>query len=364
MDIPNLTSPLRIGELDVKHRVVMAPLTRNRADDDHVPLDISREYYGQRASVPGTLLVSEGTFISARAGGTNNVPGIWSEAQIQQWKPITDAVHARDSYIFCQLWALGRAANPEVLAKDGNEVISSGNLPITETSAIPRPLSEEEIRSWIADYATAARNAITAGFDGVEIHGANGYLCDQFLQDTCNNRDDQWGGSVENRSRFGMEVANAVSAAVGAHRTGYRISPWSSFQGMRMQNLQPQFSHLVENLRTLNLAYLHVLEPRISGSTTVEGDHEEHDFLLDAYGSGRVIILAGGFTAESAEQTIKAYKPHEIAIAFGRHFVANPDLPFRLAKCIALNQYQRATFYTPKSPIGYIDYPFSKEFFH
>jgi NADPH2 dehydrogenase len=292
----------------------------------------------------------------------NNVPGIWNEAQIQQWKTITDAVHARGSYIFCQLWALGRAAQPEVLAKDGYEVISSGNIPMTEDSIAPRPLSREEIQSWVEDYATAARNAIAAGFDGVEIHGANGYLCDQFLQDTCNNRDDEWGGSVENRSRFGLEVAKAVSAAVGSDRTGYRISPWSTFQEMRMQDLQTQFTHLVGQLRPLGLAYLHVVEPRISGSATVEGDQEDHEFLLKAYGSDRPIILAGGFSADSAERMIQAYSSYKIAIGFGRHFIANPDLPFRLAKGIPLRDYDRTTFYTPKSPIGYVDLPFSEEF--
>ncbi|KAL3486074.1 hypothetical protein BJX62DRAFT_242315 [Aspergillus germanicus] len=362
MALPSITSPLRVGKLNLKHRVVLAPLTRYRADDDHVPLDIVREYYAQRASVPGTLLVSEGTFISARAGGMNNVPGIWNEAQIQQWKTITDAVHARGSYIFCQLWALGRAAQPEVLAKDGYEVISSGNIPMADDSTTPRPLSKQEIQNWVEDYATAARNAIAAGFDGVEIHGANGYLCDQFLQDTCNNRDDEWGGSVESRSRFGLDVARAVSAAVGPDRTGYRISPWSTFQGMRMQDLQTQFTHFVGQLRPLGLAYLHVVEPRISGSATVEGDQEDHEFLLKAYGSDRPIILAGGFSADSAEKMIQAHSSYKIAIGFGRHFIANPDLPFRLTKGIALNQYDRTTFYTPKSPIGYVDLPFSEEF--
>ncbi|KAL3457227.1 hypothetical protein BJX64DRAFT_20610 [Aspergillus heterothallicus] len=362
MSLPTITSPLQVGILDLKHRVVLAPLTRYRADDDHVPLDIVREYYAQRASVPGTLLVSEGTFISARAGGMNNVPGIWNEAQIQQWKTITDAVHARGSYIFCQLWALGRAAQLEVLAKDGYEVISSGNIPMSEDSTAPRPLSKQEIHSWVEDYATAARNAIAAGFDGVEIHGANGYLCDQFLQDTCNNRDDEWGGNVEKRARFGLEVAKAVSAAVGPDRTGYRISPWSTFQGMRMQDLQAQFTYFVGQLRPLGLAYLHVVEPRISGSATVEGDQEDHEFLLKAYGSDRAIILAGGFSAESAEKMIQAHSTYKIAIGFGRHFIANPDLPFRLAKGIALRNYDRNTFYTPKSPIGYVDLPFSEEF--
>ncbi|OJJ79110.1 alkene reductase [Aspergillus glaucus CBS 516.65] len=358
-----IISPIRIGNLDISNRVVLAPMTRIRADDHHVPLDIAREYYAQRASVPGTLLINEGTFISARAGGTDNVPGIWSETQVKQWKTITDAVHDRGSYIFCQLWALGRAANPEVLARDGENVISSGDIPMTESSPIPRPLSEDEILDWVNDYARAAKNAISAGFDGVEIHGANGYLPDQFLQDTANNRTDRWGGSLENRSRFGLEVAKAVSDAVGAERTGFRISPWSTFQSMRMKNFQEQFTDLILGLSRLNLAYLHVVEPRISGGQTVEDSVENDDtFIFDAFGNSGAIILAGGFTAESAEKRLQSQATRRVAIAFGRHFLANPDLPFRIAKALPLNQYERATFYTPKSPRGYIDYPFSPQF--
>lgn len=357
-----LISPLRIGKLDLKHRVVMAPLTRIRADEDHVPLDIAREYYSQRASVPGTLLISEGTFISARAGGRDHVPGIWSEAQIKQWKTITDAVHDHGSFIFCQLWALGRAAEPDDLGKHGYSVVSSGNIPMTESSPVPKPIGEDEISAWTDDYARAAKNAIAAGFDGVEIHGANGYLVDQFLQDTANNRDDQWGGNVENRSRFGLEVAKAVADAVGPERTGYRISPWSTFQGMRMKGLNQQFTHFVQGLRKLNVAYLHVVEPRISGSLTVEAEDEDDSFVFDAFGNSGTIILAGGFTADSAEKRIKSRPTHHVAIAFGRHFLANPDLPFRLSRGLPLNQYDRKTFYTPKSPVGYVDYPFSPEF--
>lgn len=358
-----ITSPLRIGNLSLKHRVVLAPLTRNRADDQHVPLDLMREYYAQRASVPGTLLISEGTFISARAGGANNVPGIWNHAQIKQWKTITDAVHQRGSYIFCQLWALGRAADPEILKATNNRVISSGNIPMTESSPVPRALDDEEIADWINDYARAAKNAIAAGFDGVEIHGANGYLADQFLQDTANNRTDRWGGSVENRSRFGLEVAKAVSEAIGVDKTGYRVSPWSTFQGMRMENFQQQFSNLIQGLGKLKLAYLHVVEPRISGGQTVEDSVQQDDqFLFNSFGNSGAIILAGGFTAELATAKLQSHPGRDIAFAFGRHFLANPDLPFRIANEIPFNKYERATFYTPKSPVGYVDYPFSPQF--
>ncbi|KAJ5683448.1 NADPH dehydrogenase [Penicillium macrosclerotiorum] len=356
-----LNSPLRIGLLDLKHRVVMAPMTRNRADDHHVPLDMVREYYAQRASTPGTLLISEGTFISERAGGMENVPGIWNNDQITQWKTVTDAVHAKGSYIYCQLWALGRAARIPVITQEGHEVISSSDVPMSDSIAIPRPLTEEEILGWIEDYARAAQNAIAAGFDGVEIHGANGYLCDQFLQDTCNKRTDRWGGSIENRSRFGFEVAKAVAAAVGPERTGYRISPWSHFQDMRMDDLEPQFEHLAHQLNQLGLAYLHVVEPRISGGRTVVAADEDSTFLFEAFKNG-AIILAGGFTAKSAETVLLKHPDANVAIGFGRQFLANPDLPFRIAKGLNFNAYDRGSFYTPKSPVGFTDYPFSSEY--
>lgn len=356
-----LRTPIRIGRLDLHHRVVMAPMTRNRADSNNVPLDIVREYYAQRASVPGTLLISEGTFITQRAGGMAHVPGIWSNDQINQWKTITDAVHEKGSFIFCQLWALGRAANAEILARTGNQVISSSDTPLDKSGPTPKPLDKVEIRQYITDYAVAAKNAIAAGFDGVEIHGANGYLCDQFLQDTCNSRTDAWGGSVENRSRFGVEVAKAVASAVGANRTGYRISPWSRFQGMRMEDPEPQFTHLAQHLDKLGLAYLHVVEPRISGGMTVDAAAEDHGFLFEAFRSG-AIILAGGFTRESAENVLDHADSDRIAIGFGRHFLANPDLPFRIFQSRELNQYERATFYIPESPVGFADYPFSEDF--
>ncbi|KAJ5921058.1 hypothetical protein N7466_009384 [Penicillium verhagenii] len=363
----SFNSPILVGNLQLQNRVVLAPLTRNRAHDDHVPSDLARKYYGQRASVPGTLLITEGTFITARAGGTANVPGIWSEAQVKEWKTITDEVHQRGSYIFCQLWALGRSANPKILAKTGDVVVSSGNIALTETT--PRALGEDEILDWIQDYVKAAKNAIEAGFDGVEIHGANGYLPDQFLQDTANNRVDRWGGSVENRSRFGFEVAKAVSEAIGSKKTGYRISPWSTFQNMRMEGFRDQFADLVTRLSRLNLAYLHIVEPRISGGQTVEDTsandettNKDDTFLFDAFGNSGAYILAGGFSPESAQKRLEKQPDLPIAIAFGRHFIANPDLPFRVEKNISLNQYDRSTFYTPKSPVGYVDYPFSQEF--
>lgn len=355
-----LFQPTRIGALPLQHRIVMAPLTRYRANADNVPLPIVKEYYKQRASVPGSMIITEGTFISPQAGGFANVPGIWNEAQISAWREITDAVHENGSLIVCQLWAIGRAADANLLAKTGHEVTSPSDLPISEEGATPRPLSEEGIRSFIEDYATAAKNAITAGFDAVEIHGANGYLCDQFLQDVSNKRTDRWGGSIENRARFGLEVAKAVAGAVGADRTGYRVSPWSPFQAMKMSDPVPQFSYLAQQLRDLGLAYIHIVQARISGGETVEVAAESVDFLLDIWkDASGVAILAGGFTPESGVATAEKYKDVPVAIAFGRSYLANPDLPHRIQHAISLNAYNRATFYTPESPIGYIDYPFS-----
>jgi NADPH2 dehydrogenase len=357
-----LFSPVRIGNTELKHRVVLAPLTRYRADDAHVPLNFVKDYYAQRASTPGTLLITEGTFISPRAGGFANVPGIYNDSQVKAWREVTEEIHAKGCYIFCQLWALGRAADPKLLKKNGHKLVSSGNIPMSADAPVPQLLTEEGIHAFIQDYANAAKLAIEAGFDGVEIHGANGYLCDQFLQDNCNNRTDGWGGSVEKRSRFCLEVAKAVAAAVGGERAGYRMSPWSPFQGMKMENPRPQFTHLAQNLKELGLAYIHVVESRISGAETIDARAEQADFLVDVWGDAGTVILAGGFTPESAKETVKKYEEKQVVIAFGRNFLANPDLPFRISQGISLTKYNRSTFYIPESPVGYIDYPFSEEY--
>ncbi|EXJ76234.1 NADPH2 dehydrogenase [Cladophialophora psammophila CBS 110553] len=358
-----LFEPLKIGNITLQHRLVMAPLTRFRADDSHVPLPFTTTYYSQRASVPGTLIITEATFISKRAGGYPNVPGIWSTEQIAAWKHITDTVHAKGSYIYLQLWALGRTANPAIAEREGIEIVSSSPTPVdAENPVVPRELSRDEIKGFVADYAQAARNAIEAGFDGVEIHAANGYLIDQFTQDVCNVRTDEYGGSVENRSRFGLEVARAVVDAVGAHRTGIRLSPFSTFQGMKMRDPLPQFTHFMKGLKELKLAYMHLVESRISGNADVEAT-EKIDPLIDVWDNTSPVLVAGGFKPASARQAVDdEYKDRDIAIVFGRYFISTPDLPFRIANNIELTPYNRDTFYTPKSEVGYIDYSFSNEF--
>ncbi len=359
---PRLFTPLQIGPITLQHRLVMAPLTRFRADDQHVPLPFVAEYYAQRASVPGTLLITEATFISPQASGYPNVPGLWSAEQLSAWRTVTEAVHAKGSFIFAQLWALGRTANPDDLKAKGYELTSSSATPMQPGGHVPRALSEEEINSFIASYADAARNAISAGFDGVEIHAANGYLIDQFTQDTCNARSDRWGGSIEARSRFCLAVARAVVEAVGANRTGIRLSPWSTFQGMCMADPVPQFSHLIAGLKDLRLAYLHLVESRITGNADTESTGK-NDFALDIWANQSPTLIAGGFKPESARRLVdEEYRDFDVAVVFGRYFISNPDLPFRVKHDIPLVPYNRDTFYKAKSREGYTDYPFSTEF--
>lgn len=362
-----LFKPLKVGDVTIKHRMAMAPLTRFRADDDHVHMDIAREYYEQRGTVPGTLLISEATFISPQAGGYANVPGIWNEAQIQAWKRVTDAVHRKGSFIYMQMWALGRAASAKTLQKEGDyKVVSSSALPMHAKAPTPHALVEAEIQQYVKDYATAARNAIKAGFDGVEIHAANGYLIDQFWQDKVNQRTDKYGGSIENRSRFGLAVTKAVVEAIGGSKVGIRLSPWSTFQGMGMEDPIPQFSHIITELKKFNLAYLHLVESRVSGDDAATAAYHavtrENDALINLWGDKTPLILAGGFSPEKAKKVVsEIYTNDNVIIAFGRTFISTPDLPYRIEHGIELTPYDRSTFYLKKSPVGYIDQPFSKE---
>ena len=360
---PTLFDPIRVGPTRLLHRVVMAPLTRYRANDAHVHTSLAVEYYTQRASVPGTLIITEATFISPRASGYANPPGIYNKDQIEAWSKVTDAVHKKGSYIFCQLWALGRAADPAIVRSEAGEksFVSSSAVPMQAEGEIPRALEEEEIWGFVGDYAQAAKNAMEAGFDGVEIHGANGYLMDQFTQDVVNKRTDAWGGSVEKRSRFALEVAKAVVDAVGSEKVGIRLSPFSTFQSMKMADPIPQFSHLIAGLKDLNLTYLHLVESRVTGNADNDNT-EKVDPLLEVWGKTTPVLLAGGFQPASAKRAVEEeYTDYNVLVVFGRHFIANPDLPFRIEKGIELTKYNRNTFYTAKTPVGYIDYPFSKE---
>ncbi|KAF9002767.1 hypothetical protein BDQ17DRAFT_1280278 [Cyathus striatus] len=367
-----LFKPIKIGAIELQHRVVLAPLTRFRAGKkSHIPtLPLVKEYYTQRASRPGTLVITEATFIAAQVAGYDNVPGIWSKDQINAWKEITDSIHASNSFIFLQIWALGRAANPTILESNGHPYVAPS--PIAYKSRSPRELTLSEIHEYPKLFAQAARNAREAGFDGVELHSANGYLLDQFLQDVSNQRTDDYGGSIENRSRFGLEVVSAVVEAIGADRVGIRLSPWSKFQEMRMDNPIPQFAHFVSFLKKAHpdLAYIHVVEPETAGSSGKahgpedlhlgnDSNEESNDFLR-AIWKPKPFISCGGYIRESA--LIRAEDKGDI-IAFGRWFIANPDLSYRLQHNIPLTEYNGDTFYIPaedpKTAVGYIDYPFA-----
>ncbi|KAJ6522870.1 hypothetical protein B0H19DRAFT_973116 [Mycena capillaripes] len=362
--LPKLFQPTTVGHLRLKHRVVLAPMGRVRASKGgHVPvLPMTKEYYTQRGSTPGTLLITEGTFIAARACGYPNVPGIWSEEQIVVWKEITESVHAAGSYVFLQLWAMGRAASVEHLREEDPSFpyVSASDLKLNWANENPRPLTVPEIQEYITLYAQAAKNALRAGFDGVEIHAANGYLIDQFTQDVSNHRTDEYGGSVENRCRFALEVLDGVTKTVGANRTGIRLSPWSIFQEMGMVDPKPTFTHLVSQIRAAHpdLAYLHIIEPRIGGDNDSAGGNADasNDFIRELW-APKTLISTGGYTRKTALE--RAEKDGNL-IAFGRQFLANPDLPVRLMKNIPTNTPNRETFYSDGT-IGYIDYPFADQ---
>ncbi|VDB88411.1 unnamed protein product [Peniophora sp. CBMAI 1063] len=349
-----------LGSLKLQQRIALAPLTRYRANDQHVHTDLAVEYYTQRASMPGTLMITEATFISPRAGGYANAPGIWSDSQIAAWKKITDAVHAKGSFIILQLWALGRAATPDVIKAEGQDYVGASAIPLTDDMPVPRPLTVEEIKEYVKEFATAADNAVNkAGFDGVEIHAAHGYLLDQFMQSVSNDRTDEYGGSIENRLRFTKEVVEAVTGAVGQERTAIRFSPWSKYLSMRMTDPVPTFSAMITHLRDTypKLFYLHIVEPRMKGDSAAHEDdwaqeQESNAFAYEIWGD-RPMVVAGGHTRETA---LKATEKDNVIVAFGRLFLANPDLPARLKDDLKLNAYNRDTFYTP-GPVGYVDYP-------
>ncbi|KZT02769.1 FMN-linked oxidoreductase [Laetiporus sulphureus 93-53] len=360
--VPKLFQPAKLGTRMLAHRVVMAPLTRFRANKDHILGEMSQDYYGQRSHTPGGLIISEGAFISPKAGGYGNVPGIYNDKQVASWKTITDIVHDNGCRIFCQLWALGRGARVEVLEEEDPALpyISSSAVQLTGFPKVPRALTIPEIKEYVHTYRDAALNAVRAGFDGVELHCANGYLQDQFLQDVCNKRTDEYGGSIENRCRFSLESVEAITNAIGEEKVGIRVSPWGDAQDMHMPDPIPTFSYLISHiaLRYPNLAYVHAVEPSASGDIDrIKLEHESNDFLREIW-SPRTFISCGCYTRETAFET--AEKKGDL-IAFGRLFIPNPDLPLRLAANLPLVTPRHDTFYAIEDPHGYIDYPFEGE---
>lgn len=355
-----LFRPLQVGKITIGHRIAMAPLTRLRATDDHIPGPLVKAYYSQRASVPGTLVFTEGTQVSPFAGGFPNGPGIWNDAQVAAWKDIVAGVHAKHSFIFAQLFGAGRAASKE----DGFDIIGPSPISIDGSHPMPRELTEQEIWALVADFTQAARNAMKAGFDGVEIHAAYGHLLDQFIQENSNQRSDKWGGSIENRCRFPLEILKAVSRAIGKERVGIRFTPFGTWQSMRPKDPIAQFGYLIAEVKKLGIAYLSLVEPRVDGDIDVETS-DSSDALVSIWTDGQhaPLFLAGGFTPDTARHAVNhKHKDKDVVIIFGRHFTSNPDLVYRVQTAIELTEYKRDLFYKAKSSKGYADWPFSAEF--
>jgi N-ethylmaleimide reductase len=367
MSFPSLFSPLQIGPFKLAHRVVMAPLTRMRAERaDLAPRPLNAEYYGQRAT-SGGLIIAEASPVMPGGYGNPGVPGIYSEAQIKGWRAVVDAVHAKGGLIFLQLWHVGRVSHSS-FQPGGALPISASAVPIsadlkTMTAdrkvtpyETPRALETSEIADVVEGFRQAARNALKAGFDGVEIHGANGYLIEQFLQSRTNFRSDRYGGSIENRARFLMDITHAVLEVWEASRVGVRLSPYGIANDSGEADPMPLYSHVVQSLNPLGLAYLHFIEPRSSGAGRAEVNHQNVPSAMVLFRPiwRGVLMAAGGFSGETAEAAIAA--GHADAIAFGRIFISNPDLPRRLREGLPLTPYNRATFYGGEEA-GYTDYP-------
>jgi N-ethylmaleimide reductase len=367
MNCPLLFSPLQIGPFCLEHRLVMAPLTRMRADRDNLaPRPLNAEYYGQRAT-SGGLIVAEASPVMANGYGNPGVPGIYSDAQIRGWREVVDAVHARDGLIFLQLWHVGRVSHSSFQPGGALPISASAVAISPELKTMtadrkvtpyetPRALETGEIAGVVESFRQAAINAEKAGFDGVEIHGANGYLIEQFLQSRTNLRTDRYGGSIENRARFLMEITQAVMGVWGANRVGVRLSPYGIANDSGEADPMPLYSHVVRSLNLLGLAYLHFIEPRSSGAGRAEVNHQNVPSAMVLFRPiwRGVLITAGGFTGETAEAAIA--DGHADAIAFGRIFISNPDLPRRLREGLPLTPYNRATFYGGDET-GYTDYP-------
>jgi N-ethylmaleimide reductase len=360
-----LFNALRIGPYELSHRIVMAPLTRMRANQPgDVPHALNVEYYRQRAT-RGGLIISEASPVSVVARGMPATPGIYSAEQVEGWKAITKAVHGEGGLIFLQLWHVGRISHsshqpagalpvaPSAIAATGNALTAGFERVPFET---PHALTAAEIAGTVESYRAAARKALAAGFDGVEIHGANGYLIEQFLQSRTNNRTDGYGGSIANRVRFLLEVTSAVVEVWGAERVGIRLSPFGIANDSGEADPLPLYSFAIKELNRVELAYLHLIEPRASGAGQADVDHQNVPSAADLFRSiwPGVLITAGNFTPGSANATVAA--AHADAIAFGRLFIANPDLPERIEKGAPLNDYHRATFYGGGAE-GYTDYP-------
>lgn len=345
-----------LGPITLANRIVMAPLTRNRAGAGLVPSEFAATYYSQRATAG--LLIAEATQVSAQAQGYQDTPGLYTPQQIAGWRKVTDAVHAKGGKIFVQLWHVGRVSHVDLQPQGAAPVAPSAiraetktfvNNGFVEVSA-PRALTLEEIPAIVDDFRQAAANAMAAGFDGVEVHGANGYLLEQFLKDGANLRTDAYGGSIENRARLLLEVTAAVAEEIGADRTGVRLSPVSPANGISCSDPQPQYDYLVERLSELGIVYLHVIE----GATGGPRDVAPFDFGSLRRRFKQTYLANNGYDLALANAHLSQGKAD--LFAFGRPFISNPDLVARLKESAPLAALRPETLYGGGAE-GYIDYP-------
>lgn len=363
-----LFNPINVGSLSLPHRIVMAPLTRSRAGQHgNVPTEMTAEYYSQRASA--AMIISEATQISQQGQGYAWTPGIHTDVQIDGWRKVSDAVHSQGGRMFLQLWHVGRVSHPmfqpnrdlpvapSALAAPGKTfIVGEDGAGTWADVPVPQELTLDGIQQTIRDYRQAARNAIAAGMDGVEIHAGNGYLIDQFINSASNVRQDAYGGSIENRARFLLEVVEAVVDEVGSEKVAVRLTPMGRFMGMSDDTPEETFEYIVRHLSAISLAYLHLVEPAMVGTTKDENADPRWDAIIwrlrKAF-SG-VLVLAGGYDAVSAEQAIADGRAD--IIAFGRPFISNPDLPVRIKDAHPLNEPDSSTFFGGDRQ-GYTDYP-------
>jgi 2,4-dienoyl-CoA reductase-like NADH-dependent reductase (Old Yellow Enzyme family) len=347
--MPSLFDPIQLGDLHLPNRIFMAPLTRLRGTPDHIPTPIMVDYYTQRATAG--LIISEGTPIDPLGVGYANVPGLWSKQQTEAWKPITAAVHNAGGHIYSQIWHVGRISDPEFL--NGQLPVAPSAIAATGTVSllrpqrpypIPRALKLEEIKGIVEAFRRSAQNAKSAGFDGVELHGANGYLLDQFLQDGSNHRTDEYGGPIENRARLMLECADAAISVFGPGRVGMHLAPRSDSHGISDSNPESTFTYIARELGKRKLAFIAAREH--------VGPDSIGPCLKEVFGG--VFVANEAIDQHIGQQLLDEGKAD--AVAFGKLFIANPDLPARFAKGGPLNRPNAATFYAP-GPEGYTDYP-------
>ena len=350
--MPGLFDPITLGAIEAPNRIFMAPLTRARSTADHVPTPVMVDYYRQRASAG--LIISEATGISRQGLGWPNAPGLWTHAQVEAWKPVTDAVHDAGGRIVAQIWHMGRLARPDVTGLR-SVAPSETQAPYHEEKNpydLARAMTADDIATTLDDYAAAARNAIAAGFDGVQVHGANGYLIDEFLRDNTNLRDDGYGGAPENRVRFLREVMERVIGEIGAGRTAIRLSPNGETQGADDSNPEAVFVPAARLLDALGIAFLELREIGPQGTFGATDVPKLSPKIRQAFTGP--LVLNQDYSKEAAQADLDSGVAD--AVAWGRLFIANPDLPERLRQDADLNPLDKTTLYSP-GPKGYVDYP-------